>query len=104
MRRTATPLDLWMLGVTSAAIAVEANMVVAMRVMGMMGGWSVAPGESLRMVTEKQAALAEAGMGAASAMARGASPVAVARAAAAPVRRRTKANVKRLTRLGPKVG
>ena len=103
MRRSVTPLDLWMLGLTSATIAVEANMVVAMRIMGLMGGWTLPAGERTRMMAEKQAAMTEAGLGAASAVARGASPVAVARAAAAPVRRRTKANVKRLARLGPKL-
>jgi hypothetical protein len=101
MKRSTTPLDLWKLSVTCAAIGAEANMVVAMRMMGMFGFWTMSPGEALRMVAEKQAVLGEAGIGMASAIARGASPAAIASAGAAPVRRRTKANVKRLVRLGP---
>ena len=101
MTRSTTPLDLWKLSITCAAIGAEANMVVAMRMMGMFGFWTMGPGEGLRMMAEKQAVMGEAGIGVMSALARGASPAAVANAAAAPVRRRTKANVKRLVRLGP---
>ena len=61
-----------------------------------------AQGEPMRMVTEKIAAAQASGMAATGAMIRGAHPVKVARVALAPVRRKTRANVRRLAKPGRK--
>lgn len=63
--------------------------------------WNVSPGESRRMVSEKVAAMQAATLAAASATMQGATPPVVALAAMKPVRQRTRANVKRLSRRGP---
>ncbi|MGQ0566026.1 MAG: antifreeze protein [Gemmobacter sp.] len=80
----------------------EAQMVIAMRLMGLGGGWRVAPSENARMVTEKAQAMVASGMAAGRAVAAGASPQGVALAALKPVRTRTRANARRLTKAGPK--
>ena len=79
----------------------EANMVIWMWLCGFAGVWNVAPQENRRMVTEKTTAMCDAAFAAARAAALGHSPARVAHAALKPVRRRTRLNVKRLTRRGP---
>ncbi len=89
---------------TSLAVTMmmtEAQMVIAMRMMGMAGLWTMAPSEFPRMFTEKAEAAVRSGQAALVAMAGGATPAKVARAAVKPVRRKTRANVRRLTRAGP---
>lgn len=83
--------------------AVEAQMVIAMRMWGMMGLWNTPQSENLRMFTEKAAAAFAAQNGMARAILSGEGPGAVALAAITPVRRRTRSNVKRLVRRGPVV-
>lgn len=78
----------------------QAQAVIAMRMLGAAGLWSLSPGESNRMVTEKVVAAAESGRAAARAMARCASPALVAGAALKPVGQRTNANMRRLLRRG----
>ncbi|OCX60926.1 hypothetical protein BFP70_15745 [Thioclava sp. SK-1] len=84
-----------------ARMSMEAQSVIAMRVAGMAGFWSVTPSENMRMVTEKQQA-AVAAMGAMSqAMLSGKSMDKIASAGLRPVGRKTAANVKRLGKRGP---
>jgi hypothetical protein len=95
------PLDCWRLGLTLAALGAEAQMVIALRMMGLWGVWALPPGEQVRMVSEKQAAIGEASIGMANALLRGASAAAVVGAGASPVRRRVRSNARRLARALP---
>lgn len=79
-------------------IAIESQLVIGMRVAGMMGLISQAPGEPYRMVAEKQAAVSESLFAAATAAYRGVSPDRVMAAALRPYGKRTRANSKRLTK------
>ncbi|MFC3616193.1 antifreeze protein [Lutimaribacter marinistellae] len=83
-------------------MAMEASAVIWMRVLGMGGLWAVPKSENSRMVAEKQLAFTLAGQKALTAMAHGKPADAVLMAAARPLRRKTRANRKRLTGLGPR--
>jgi hypothetical protein len=96
-----TPLDLMRLTLQTGMMLGQAQMVVGMRMLGMVGAWKVTPGENNRMVTEKIAASRESAMAAGRAIAGGKSPIVVAGAALKPYSTRTKSNVKRLARSGP---
>ncbi|MGA0539195.1 antibiotic ABC transporter [Neotabrizicola sp. VNH66] len=93
-----SPAEMLSLGLRSTAMLSEAQMVISLRLMGFAGFWPVSSGEGMRMVTEKLEALHEAQMAALNTMARGGSAAAVAEAALKPVRRRTRANARRLSR------
>lgn len=84
------------------AMSMEASAVIWMRMMGMAGGWNVSPGENGRMVAEKISALIEAQQLATRALGRGKTPLEAATVALKPVRRRTSANLSRLSKSGPK--
>ncbi|PZQ99977.1 MAG: antibiotic ABC transporter [Cereibacter sphaeroides] len=79
-------------------VMMESQMVIAMRLWGMAGGWPMTAAEQTRMVTEKVAAAQASGLAVARALVSGAGPGKVAMAALKPVRKRTSANVKRLSR------
>lgn len=96
--------DLFGLSLRTGMMLGQANMVIAMRMMGMAGGWNVTPAENQRMVDEKTAAAVASGTAMMRAAMAGKGPVAVAEAGLAPVARKTRANAKRLSKLGPKVG
>lgn len=100
MKRMFNPLEYWRAALTTGQMMAEAQSVIAMRTMGMAGRWNVTKGENARMVAEKGDAMREAGMAAAGAMMRGASPIGVAMAAMKPVKRRTGANARRLAKRG----
>lgn len=104
MSRQTFPLDLWLLGLETARLAVEAQAVIAMRMAGMMGLWAVRPAEFPRMLAEKQRAAAAAGGAAGRAALAGKRPAAVLRAGLKPIGRRVTANSRRLARLGPALG
>ncbi|MGP3697395.1 antifreeze protein [Rhodobacter sp. NSM] len=76
----------------------EAQTVMALRTLGMMGVLTPHPLENQRMVTEKGLAFAQAAQAATSAAMQGKRPDEVAAAALKPIRRRTRANAARLTR------
>ncbi len=78
----------------------ETQTVMTLRIMGMAGLWPVHPDENERMVSEKGPAFARAMVAGSLAAMRGASPDRVAMAAMRPLGRKTRANVKRLTRGG----
>jgi hypothetical protein len=81
----------------TARICIESQVVIAMRMAGMMGLMAQAPGEPFRMVAEKQAAASEAAFAMAKAAGRGASANRVLSAGLRPYGKRTKANSRRLT-------
>lgn len=78
-------------------IAIDSQVVIGLRVAGMMGMMAQAPGEPFRMVAEKQAAASEAMFAVARAAGRGASADRVLSAALRPYSKRTRANSRRLT-------
>lgn len=91
------PFEFWRPALQMARIASEAQTVITLRLAGMAGVWPMSPVEGLRMVTEK----VEAGQASAQAAMRaglaGKGPGQVAMAALQPVRRKTRANARRLT-------
>ena len=92
------PFAYWALGVRTAQMLVEANTVIAFRLMGMAGGWPVSPSETSRMVTEKGPAFIRAYGEATRAMMKGKRLDQVAEAALIPISRKTRSNAKRLSR------
>lgn len=98
MSRHASIVDLWQGGVQLATLMVEAQMVVTYRTWGMLGLWAVAPGENQRMVAEKGPAFVEASLAASRAAMSGRRPDEVAAAWIRPLRRKTRANARRLGR------
>lgn len=94
-----TPAALLRLQTQFALMAMEANAVIWMRLWGMAGLWNVTRSEPTRMVREKQTAFAKASSAAAMAAMTGRDP---ASAALKPIRNRTRSNVRRLGKRGPK--
>lgn len=103
MARHPTPFDLVRPSILMAQMIAEANMVIALRMWGLAGAWQMAPGENQRMMTEKLSAAQASGRAMTRAAMAGATPGEVASAGLKPVRRRTQANVARLTRDATKV-
>ncbi|MBN2629706.1 MAG: antifreeze protein [Rhodobacteraceae bacterium] len=97
-----SPVDLMRLSMNTATMLMQAQTVIAMRMMGMAGVWKVSPGENSRMVSEKMRAGMKAGAAAQRSALAGGSVTDIAEAALAPVKRATAANARRLTRSGPK--
>lgn len=81
-----------------ARISWESQMVIAMRMAGMMGFWPTSRGETHRMVAEKQTAAQASVRAAIRAVAKGATPDQVMSAALKPIGRRTHSNARRLSR------
>ncbi|WP_240493847.1 MULTISPECIES: antibiotic ABC transporter [Paracoccus] len=78
-------------------MAIESQLIIGMRMAGMMGLMPQAPGENFRMIAEKQAAASEAMFAVAKAGMIGASPERMMSAALRPYGKRTRANSRRLT-------
>lgn len=95
------PLDYWRSALLLGTIMAEAQLVIGMRLMGSFGAWNLGPREHLRMVTEKADAVREAGQAATAAFWRGKDAGATTLAALKQVRKRTRNNVRRLSRRGP---
>lgn len=92
----------WMTyGLAAARMTAEAQAVIGLRMLGMMGALPAAPGETARMVSEKHEALAEAQAAFWRAAWSGKAPAAAASAMLAPYGRRTRANAERLSRARP---
>lgn len=89
-------LALWRMGF-------EAQSVIAMRSMGAAGLWNDSKHENELMVREKQKAFAKGSANATQAMMRGESPVAIMLEVVMPMKARTGANVRRLTKKGPRI-
>ena len=86
-----------------SSLMVESQSVVAMRVMGFGGIWSLPPSEGYRMVTEKSPAMLKSWWGMQQAISRGANPERVLAAWTGPLEREARSNRKRLARRGPKL-
>ena len=93
---------MWSVGLQTAQMMFEAQTVMTLRMLGMCGAWGTAPAESMRMVFEKPDAFIRSASSATEAMMLGKRPDQIAEAAIRPLRRKTKANAKRLRRAGPK--
>jgi hypothetical protein len=76
----------------------EVQSVIALRLMKIAAGGSESDAEVTRMVTEKVKALAEAQTAGAVALARGKSVKAASKRAMSPIKRRVRANHRRLTK------
>ena len=96
-----TPKNMMKLTIQSAVMMTEAQMVIGMRMMGMMGMWRVLPSENQRMVDEKIHASIKGATDAGRAMMAGRPLADVAQAALGPVGKATKSNVNRLAKRGP---
>jgi hypothetical protein len=84
-------------------LTVESQMVVAMRVLGMMGLWHLADGEHHQMVSEKADALMASSQAAHREFAQNGSAAGAVLAAIQPLRDKTTANVARLGGTGPRL-
>ena len=102
MTRSTNPADLWRMQMTFLTLAAEAQTVIVLRTLGMVGLWKTGPGENARMVSEKTEAFTKSAMATAGAIARGASADKIAMAGMKPLRQKTRPNVARLTKAGPK--
>lgn len=102
MARAASPFDLWTNTVQLSMIAAEAQWVIALRLMGMAGLWSVTPRENKLMVSEKFQAMTKSMTDASRAAVSGKSGDQILTAALKPIRTKTRANASRLTKRGPK--
>jgi hypothetical protein len=102
MTRKPSPFALWQTSATFWRLAAEAQTVIALRTLGMAGLWNTGKAENERMVSEKTEAFTQSAVASGRAMARGASPNQIARAGMKPLARKTKSNVARLTKAGPK--
>lgn len=92
------PFGPWRAGLAYWTMMAEAQTVIALRVMGMCGVLPASPGEHRTMMAEKGPAFARAAVAATRAAAMGQGPLAVAEAAIKPIGRRTRSNLRRLTR------
>ncbi len=89
------PVSAWLRNI---GLAVEAQQVIGLRLLRLAQGNALATREATRMVTEKIAAFSEAQVAAGLALTTGCSVHATMARAAAPYRRRVRANRKRLSR------
>lgn len=103
MRHAYNGAEIMKLWAESCFLALEAQMIIAMRLAGMAGFWNVTKAENTLMHTEKLAAAQASALAAAAAVAVGSSPAGVALAAMKPIRRKTCANARRLGKRGFKV-
>ncbi len=102
MPRKASPFDYLRTASTFWTLAAEAQTVITLRTLGMMGLWNTGTGENERMVSEKTEAFTQSVLASAHAMVRGHTPDQIAMAGMRPLQRKTKSNVARLTQAGPK--
>lgn len=92
------PLKLMALNAKFVTLMLDAQAVMALRLMGMAGALPHANGENARMVDEKGPAMAKAYHAATKAAMAGRSPDQIMTAAMGPVSRKVRANRKRLTK------
>jgi len=101
MGKRAQPTDSWKNALQLGMMAAEANVVIAMRMWGMAGIWSVTKAENDRMMSEKTQAVTQSIVAANRAVMTGKRPDQILAAAIKPVRSKTRANSKRLAKRGP---
>lgn len=92
------PVKSWRTAFALWQVTAEAQMVISLRVLGMWGVLPASRRENHTMAAEKAPAFARAAIAAGRAAALGKSPDEVLQAAIRPIRRRTSANVRRLTK------
>ncbi|QUJ77233.1 antifreeze protein [Sulfitobacter albidus] len=102
MKKRYDPMKAFANGLEVSMVMAEAQAVVGMRLMGMAGLWSVTPYEDRRMIEEKTDALVKSYTAANRAMMNGGDADDIAAAAIKPIRARTRANRRRLTKRGVK--
>lgn len=95
-----TPVHYWANAMQFGYLMVEAQAVITMRLMGMAGAWSVTPAEDGRMISEKVYAMTKATTDSAKVAMGGGTVDEIAAAAIKPIRRKTRANAKRLRKRG----
>ena len=100
MPRIFTPMDYWTNAIQCGCVMVEAQTAIAMRLMGVMGLWSVPETENRQMLNEKLFAFAKGTTDASLAAMSGKSPDVVTALAINPIRQTTRANQKRSTNRG----
>jgi len=93
-----SPVHMAEIMIRASQLAIESQMVIAMRVMGMAGAWPLRPDEMQRMVLEKGPAFWKAATKAQDAAFSGAPPQTIALAALKPLTRKARSNRRRLTR------
>ena len=98
MKHMFNPFDLMRPAIEASKMMVEAQQVIALRMAGMAGIWSMGPHENQRMIDEKVEAMTESAKAVIAAGMVGKSAGAVAMAGIRPLRRRTKANASRLSK------
>ena len=101
MARNATPLELFKTQMEVGMMLADAQSVIAMRMMGWGGLWSVTSDENDRMVSEKTEAITKSMQSATLAAMTGKRPDEIMNAAVKPLRQKTRANAKRLGKRGP---
>ncbi len=79
-------LGLWTVGVHAAQMAVEAQTVMTLRLLGLAGAWTAVPAEAARMLLEKPDAVIRSASSATEAMIAGKRPDQIAEAAMRPLR------------------
>ena len=89
---------LWTLGLKTAWMMTETQTVIALRLWGMVGLWPTSPAETTRMVSEKWPVFLQSAGAAGAAALKGLDPTRVAEEALRPIRRKTRANSRRLSR------
>lgn len=93
-----SPMAIWKSGFDAWRMLAEAQTVVAFRMMGMAGLWTMSKGETARMFSEKQQAFTQSAMDSAAAAMRGQPPERILAAAVRPLGVKTSANARRLGR------
>lgn len=91
-------LQFWQGYFRLAQIGLDANAVIAMRIVRLASGGALAQREMQRMVAEKGQAIAESQMAAAARMTMGAGMAEAAKSASNVYRRKVRANRRRLSR------
>lgn len=100
MARRATPLDFWKSSIEMGLLLLETQLVMSYRLLGMAGLRAATKGENRRMVDEKAPAFFEATLAATRATMSGGGPDEVMGAWMRPLRRKTRANARRLGKRG----
>jgi len=95
-RKPANPVEIWQAYTGLGMLALEAQAVVGMRLLGMSGAWPVGKNENRKMLAEKPPAFARAATAAAKKAVSGGSPEQILTAAVKPLTRTARANRKRL--------
>jgi geranylgeranyl pyrophosphate synthase len=91
-------MDPWTYSLALARLGIEAQRVIALRMMRLAGGGALARREARRMIAEKSAALVAAQLAAAAALAGGSTPGTAAARALRPYERTVSRNRQRLSR------